>query len=131
ELGGLEDVGHPRHVPFTRSPGPEGADETASEVESPRHRTMKSNSPSMNGENRRPKRFVDKPTRSSTRIPYGRNRYQPGSQVRGKTRSMSDEPSSGGIGSRLNRPRRRFASAKKSSTWITSGKSAVRNALPV
>src|SRR5207253_8285847 len=36
ELGGLEDAGHPRHVPLTRSPRPEGADETASEVESPR-----------------------------------------------------------------------------------------------
>ena len=92
---------------------------------------MKSNSPLMNGENRRPNRLVDKPTMSSTRIPYGRKRYQPGSQLRGKTRSMSDEPSSGGIGSRLNRPRMRFASAKKSSTWMTSGKSAIRNALPV
>src|SRR5512132_453453 len=92
---------------------------------------MKSNSPSMNGENRRPNRFVDKPTSKSTTIPYGRNRYQAGSHSRGSTRSMSDEPSSGGIGNRLNRPRMRLASAKNSSTWITSGKSATRNASPV
>ena len=57
-----------------RLPGrarPQGADETASEVEGlhPRHRTMKSNSPSMNGEKRRPNRFVDKPTMRSSRIP--------------------------------------------------------------
>ena len=48
-----------------------GTDETASEVASTLHRTMKSSSPSMDGVNRRPNRSVDNPSRNSTRIRTG------------------------------------------------------------
>ena len=64
---------------------------------------------------------VENTSRNRTRIPYGRNRYQFGSHFSGSTRSISAEPSSGGIGSRLNRPRNRFTSANEKTIWTPSG----------
>src|SRR5262245_13200759 len=133
ELVRFEDARHPRRVLGARRPRPQRPGEASCQVQrsDPGHRTMKSNRASMNGENRRPNRFVERPTSRSTRIPYGRKRYHPGSHSRGSTRSMSEEPSRGGIGSRLNKPRIRLASAKNSRIWIASGRSATRNASPV
>ena len=42
----------------------------------------------------------------------------------GSTRSMSAEPSSGGIGSRLNSPRNRFTTANENRIWMPSGRSS-------
>ena len=55
--------------------------------------------------------WVRNTSRNSTRIPYGRNRYHPGSHACGSTRSMSAAPSSGGIGRKLKIPRNRLTSA--------------------
>ena len=60
--------------------------------------------PWRNGSNIGLMRFVENTSRSSTRMPYGRMRYQLSRYRAGSIRSSITEPSSGGIGSRLNNP---------------------------
>ena len=60
-----------------------------------------------------PAKPVENTRMNSTRNPYGRNWYQFGSHFSGSTRSISAEPSSGGIGRRLKMPRNRFTERER------------------